>query len=133
MKNIIATALLASSMSSYAGTLHFQWEEVVNDVEGAPLQSPVSYEIKYGRSGEPESEVVVSAVGTTTSVEVDDVAATYYATIRSSVSNTVGTTYSAWSPVITSTLQEQLPSVPSVPVFTMRFECDGCNLQVVGD
>lgn len=124
MKKIVATLLLVSSLSSYAGTLHFQWEEPVSSYIGTTL----SYNIRWG---DGTNDQIVNAVGTTHSVEVADEPAVYYAQIRTVESHEDGDIlYSEWSPVITSSVVNQKKEVPSAPSLTIRFECDGCSLVV---
>ena len=129
MKKILATALLAASMTTTAGTLTFNWTEPTTRIDGSTIDTPLSYEIRYG---DGTTDSIITAVGTTHSVEVADVPVVYYAQIRAVESYEDGATLrSEWSPVITSTLTEKDKSAPSVPSFTMTFSCDGCNVQVV--
>lgn len=122
MKRILATALLTTSMTTTAGTLTFSWVEPTTNVDGTEITSPLSYEIRYG-SG--TTETITTAVGTTTSVEIADEPAVYYAQIRT----VVGTTKSEWSPVVTIDLEEVVPAAPNYPTITIRFDCDNCKLQ----
>jgi len=118
MKKILATALLTTSMATTAGTLAFSWTEPTENVDGSPISAPASYEIRYGSGTESQ---VVSAVGTSHSVEVGDSPAVYYAQIRT----VVGTTYSEWSEIVTTVAAHPTPKPPTM---TIMFSCDGCNL-----
>ena len=122
MNKILTTVLLAASMTTTAGTLTFEWTEPTTNVDGTDITLPLSYEIRYG-SGTTEN--ITTAVGTTTSVEIADEPAVYYAQIRT----VAGTTKSEWSPVVTTDLEEVVPAVPNYPTLTIRFDCDNCKLQ----
>lgn len=128
MRKILTTVLLAASMSTTAGTLTFEWTEPTTNVDGTEITLPLSYEIRYG-SGTTEN--ITTAVGTTTSVEIADEPAVYYAQIRTVAGTGDEAVRSEWSPVVTASVTEVPPSVPNAPTIRITFDCDGCNLQTV--
>ena len=116
MKKMFIAAALAVSMPVSAGSMNFEWVEPEPTAVGTTL----SYEIRWG---DGTTDQIVSASGTTHSVEIADEPAVYYAQIRTVETHTDGDTLkSVWSPVVTGIVKEEEKQPPSSPTLIIRFE-----------